>query len=117
LTVKQVESRVGIVESPEFKIVSFDFVADPTAPRAVPVPEHGFKTGDFGHHPSYPGWIWELVGPHNNPQIGTWQLVFKLPGAKWPRPYGAPEIGDQGELGYDTLDPLNAMEVIALVSQ
>ena len=46
-----------------FVLLTFDFVADPTAPRVFPMIDTHFKIGDFGHHPSYPGWIWELVGP------------------------------------------------------
>jgi hypothetical protein len=99
-----------------YKITTVDFVADPSLPKAVPMPENKFKTGDYGRHPSYPGWIWRLVGPHNNPQIGTWRLAFKLPGAEWPRPYGVPKIGDRGELGYSTLNKLNEMEVLALAA-
>lgn len=42
--------------------------------------------------------------------------MFRLPGAKWPRNYDAPKIGEQRELGYSTLDKLNEMQVIALAA-
>jgi len=99
-----------------FLFNTFDLVASPSSEEAFPMNDHEFKTGDFGVHPEYPGWIWKLVRPHNNPRVGMWRLMFRLPGAKWPRNYDAPKIGEQRELGYSTLDKLNEMQVIALAA-
>lgn len=78
---------------------------------------YGFKQGDIARHPDYPGWIWELFDQHNNPRVGIWKLIFILGGAKWPRSYGIPIVGDYRELGYSTLDPICEMELLALVSE
>jgi hypothetical protein len=94
-------------------LIVFDFVADPATPAEYPVTDTDFKVGDHAFHPEWPGWIWKYVKPHNNPRVGWWELIFVLEGAKWPRPYGIPEIGDLNEMGYATLDHISEMEVLA----
>ncbi len=76
-----------------------------------------FNLGDIARHPAHPGWVWELFDRHNNPRVGIWKLIFILEGAKWPRPYGVPDVGDYRELGYSTLDSINEIELLALVSE
>jgi hypothetical protein len=100
-----------------WRLTTFDFVADPSLPKAVPLSTHGFKKGDLARHPGFPGWIFQWTGCHQNPRVGWWELVFILEGAVWPRPHNVPEVGSHHELGYSTLDPINEMELLALVSQ
>lgn len=102
--------------SNEFTLNSFDFVADPSLPAAVPMLQIQFKVGDLAQHPDFPGWIFAWTGCHNNPRVGWWELVFILEGAVWPR-RPAPEIGSHHELGYSTLDPISEMEVLALAAK
>lgn len=80
-----------------------------------------FKPGDYAHHPNYPDWIWELVDyaeEGGNYVRGVWRLQFVLgENPPWPRRGDRPEVGERRVLAFITLDQINEMELLALVSQ